>query len=422
MKPELLMLVNEFPPTAESGVQRPLKFLKYLDRAGWKTFVVTPKKPTKTILDHSLCGEIPPSARIHKTGSLGFGGRSVDRVAELRFAGVRGAFKPRALLSRFLQLINHVLFPLDKQIGWFPFAYLKACQIIKIHKIRNVYITAYPYSAFLAGILLKRRFKDRIFWVADYRDAWQFEPLMAEKLPAFRMRAIRKLDELVLKTCDMALFTTEAVRRTYIQHYPWLEAKSSTITNGYDEDDFQALEPRSFDKFTILFMGKLYNPFRPNVMPVLEVIKKLDWQEFQYLHIGSISPEVEDLIRKRGYGFYDHRGYMDHRVALEYVLGADIVLLMINDDKYSREFFPGKLFELLRAGRPLLTVGPQSCIVKDVIEESGAGEYVYAGDPNGILAALNRLRENPGKYVPRRDVVSRFDRERLCRQLIGLYD
>ncbi|MFO8145681.1 MAG: glycosyltransferase [Candidatus Syntrophosphaera sp.] len=422
MKPEILMLVNEFPPTGESGVQRPLKFLKYLDRAGWKTHVVTPAKPTKTVLDHSLCEEIPKSARIYKTGSLGFGGRTVDRVAELRFSGRQNKFRLRSLLSKSLQLINHVVFPIDKQIGWIPFAYLKACQIIRLHNIRNVYITAYPYSAFLAGILLKRRFKDKIFWVADYRDAWQFEPLMAEKLPAFRMKIIRKLDERVLKTCDVALFTTEAVRRTYIQHYPWLEGKSSTITNGYDEDDFKDLKPRFFEKFTILFMGKLYNPTRPNVIPVLEVIRKLDWAEFQYIHIGSISPEVEDLIRERGYDFYDYQGYKDHKVALEHVLGADIVLLMINEDKYSREFFPGKLFELLRSGRPLLTVGPQSSIVKDVIEESGVGEYVYAGDLDGIIAALNRLRGNPRKYVPKWDVVSRFDRERLCRQLIGLYD
>jgi glycosyltransferase involved in cell wall biosynthesis len=422
MKPEILMLVNEFPPTGESGVQRPLKFLKYLDRAGWKTHVVTPTKPTKTVLDHSLCEEIPRSAKIHKTGSLGFGGRSVERVAEVKLSAGQNRFGLKSLLSKMLQLINHLLFPIDKQIGWVPLAYLKACQLIKLHHIKNVYITAYPYSAFLAGILLKRRFKDRIFWVADYRDAWQFEPLMAEKLPAFRMRIIRKLDELVLRTCDIALFTTEAVRRTYIGHYPWIESKARTITNGYDEDDFKDLKPISFEKFTILFMGKLYNPQRPNVIPVLDAVKKFDWKDFQYVHVGSISPEVEDLIKKRGYDFYDYRGYKDHRVALEHVLGADIVLLMINDDRYSREFFPGKLFELLRAGRPLLTVGPQSCIVKDVIEKSGAGEYVYAGDPDGILAALNRLRENPRKYVPRRDVVARFDRERLCRQLIGLYD
>ena len=169
---KILMLINEFPPTGESGVQRALKFLKYLDRANYETFVITPQEPVKEVLDHSLVAEIPTSSKVFKTKSWGIKAKNLSKIENLRYTSTR---KKKSLKWRVIKSVNDLFFPLDKQIGWVPFAYFKAVKVVKREGIRNVYITGYPFSAFLIGVLLKLRFKHKIFFLADYRDSWGFE-------------------------------------------------------------------------------------------------------------------------------------------------------------------------------------------------------------------------------------------------------
>ena len=112
-KKRILMIVNEFPPTGESGVQRPLKFLKYLAAEGWECHVITPARPTKTVLDASLHKEVPAKAKIYRM-LVSFGGKSVDMVADIRQDV--SSWGNMGLLSKILIVLNHIVFP-DKQIG-----------------------------------------------------------------------------------------------------------------------------------------------------------------------------------------------------------------------------------------------------------------------------------------------------------------
>jgi len=168
----ILMIVNEFPPTGESGVQRPLKFLKYLDRAGWQCWVITPKKLPKNVVDASLCDDVPPKAHIIKTHSWGLTASATDKVADIRAKTANKLSLLKRLIWGAAKLINDIVFPIDKQIGWAPFALVAAIKTIRKHDLRNVYITGFPFSALLIGVALKHVFKDKVFWVADYRDAW----------------------------------------------------------------------------------------------------------------------------------------------------------------------------------------------------------------------------------------------------------
>lgn len=414
----ILMIVNEFPPVGESGVQRPLKFLKYLDRLGWNCFVVTPSKPAKTVLDRSLCKEIPRSARVYRTPSCGFSGGSVDKVASIRQDAASDDL--RAHVSRLLMRLNHFVFPLDKQIGWVPFAFAYSLYLIWRHKIRNVYITAFPFSAFLTGILLKICLGDKIFWVADYRDAWQFEPLIETVLPAWRMRLIRSWDERVLRRCDKAVFVTESILAQYLEAYPWLIGKAELITNGYDEDDFKDLAPADHKQTSLVYMGKIYNLNRSNILPLLECLQKAEYQ-LPLLHIGTLSHDARAEIVKGNYKFYNYEGYKPHREALTIAKGADVNVLTLNDDLVSEGVYTGKVFELLRLGKPILALGPKRGLVKDLIETSGAGEYVWLQDQEAMIAALNRLLTYPERYSADPEVISKYERARLTERLAALY-
>lgn len=423
MRPEhtILMIINEFPPVGESGVQRPLKFVKHLSRMGWRVHVITPAKPAKNVLDHTLCAEVPAQVIIHRTASLGFSGRAVQSVADAKYSGTLSSSSWRRIIFRVLSCINHLIFPIDKQIGWVPFAYFKAVRLIRQYGIRNLYITAFPFSAFLAGIALKKRFGKGINWVADYRDAWQFEPLMREFMPPLRFSFIKHWDQKTLRSCDTAVFVTESIRRQYISEYPWVMEKSRVITNGFDEDDFQDIVPKQYPDFTIVYMGKLYNLNRPDVRPLFKAFSSLLQRDFILLHIGSVTSEVEREISRLDKGYYRFEGYKDHSEAIAYSAGADINLLIINDDPASQGVYTGKLFELLRIGKPILALGPRESIAGDLIKAAGAGEYAWIGDQDAILTALSRLRSHPEHYHTQLSVIEAFSRKNLTRELADLY-
>lgn len=420
MENRILMIVNEFPPTGESGVQRPLKFVKYLSQLNWQTILITPAKPPKNVIDYSLVEEIPKDVKFYYTRSLGFKGKSLDNIEVIRFNLVKKTNSLKPIIWSLIKVVNDFLFPLDKQIGWVPFALVKAIMLIKKHKIRNVYITAYPYSALLIGVLLKRIFGQRIFWIADYRDAWQFDPMLQYNVHKFRMNTIVKTDELVLRTCDRAVFTTDFVKDRYVSKYPYLQGKVITITNGYDEDDFKAIKPIEFAKFTYLYMGKIYS-FKANPIPILSAIEKSGIKDCQYIHIGTISNEVKYEIERLNYNWFSFAGYKSHHEALSYATGANVNLIIQNDDEESQGVFLAKIFELLRVGKPILYVGPRKSIIKDLIIKTNAGLTAYIGDEQDILEKIMQISSNHSIPVVSIDDIEQFSRITLTKKLISLY-
>lgn len=415
------MIVNEFPPTGESGVQRPLKFVKYLTLAGWKTFVVTPKNPPKAVLDHSLLQDIPDSAEIYKTHSLGISAKKLGQVEDFRQELLLKPQGFKALLWKIIKLPNDLLMPLDKQIGWVPFALFKAIQLINKHKLRNVYITAFPFSAFLIGIALKRIYKDKIFWVADYRDAWQFAPCLKTDVLKFRKRIIDQVDDRVIKSCDCAVFVTDFIKDNYVAKHPNFSSKFHVITNGYDEDDFEGVFPHKFDKYTLLFMGKIHQRMAKGLIALLDAIATSSLIDTQFLHIGTTCQEIKETIQQSKYSFFSYEGYKLHKEALEYAAGADINIIMMNDDQEAEGVYTGKLFELIRLGKPILFVGPKTTIIRDVIEPSNLGLCAYVGDVEDIIDKLRKLINKSINAKSDSAAITKFSRATLTQQLIDLF-
>lgn len=420
MDKKILMIINEFPPTGESGVQRPLKFLKYLDRALYETFVVTPAKPVKGTLDHTLIKDVPARTKIYKTANWGLKAKGLDKIEELRYSHNN---QPKSLKWRVMKFINDLIFPLDKQFGWIPFAYLKAVKVIKKEKIRNIYITGYPFSALLIGVLLKKRFKERIFFLADYRDSWGFEPLVAENVLKFRLKIIHWCDKLVLNTADHIVSVTKPILDEYISHFPQLKNKTSLITNGYDEDDFLNLQPNFFKKKTIVYMGKFYN-FKGNpnsFLNALATYRKEMNENIELVHIGTGYQELFDFVEANNYGFYKFLEYKPHHEALEYCLGADYLLLCINDDPSSKYVYSGKLFEYIRLGKPIIGLVPLDGIISDLFKEYRLGVVAPINNEEKILEVLQEIDSKEFSIIPD-EVRYQFSREKLTNDLIEIYE
>ena len=415
------MIINSFPPSGGSGVQIPLKFLKYSCRAGWEVHAIVPKKPSNNITDYSLLEEIPAEAHIHKVRSLGI--KTPEYATNINSTYLEETTPQNPIKRKFWLLIrffNDLIFPIDKQIGWIPFATHKAIQLIKKHHIKNIYITASPFSSFLVGMRLKKKFGDNIFWVADYRDAWQFDIYINKQTLPFRRRYIEKTDEKALMICDRAVFVTEAVRHTYTQKYPWLASKSCTITNGYDEEDFKDVKPVKFSYPTLFYMGKgdfLYcNPIKLFEAIILSGIPNL-----HFIHMGIIDSLLLEKIKQTGFDLYFYEGYKPHKEALNYLCGADINLIMRENNEESKKTLSGKIFELLRAGRPILSVGPQNSVISDLVNETQTGVHAFIEDPQAIAEALRICYSRRNDPPPPKEVIEKYSREYLTKKLLSLY-
>lgn len=420
-KNKILMIINEFPPTGQSGVQRPLKFVKYAVRAGWEVHIIAPDKPVRKVVDYSLLQEIPKEAHIYRVAGLGIKNPEENKMVDARFEDTAPRSKIIKRFWGFLKLINDFLFPYDKQIGWMPFAYWKAVKLIDKHKIRNVFITAYPYSAFLVGIALKKKYKDKIFWIADYRDSWQFGPLLDKMVLPFRFKKICKTDDRVLATCDAAVFVTPETRLQYINKHSWLQEKSFYISNGYDEDDFKGITPKKFDQPTLVLMGKLTKVYG-SPLNLLKALEDCLPNNYQVIHIGNIDKAILHSITASGYTSYKFLGYQKHSEAIAYSLGADINLIILSDSPSAKYWYPGKLFELLRCGKPILALGPQESNLEKILNETKRGKYAYINDQEQIKAHIMDILQKPAQFDNSPETIKQYSREETCRQLLAIYE
>ncbi len=417
---KILMIINEFPPTGESGVQRALKFVKYLSRAGHKVHVITPKKPVKTVLDYSLCDDVPEDVVIHYTASFGLKGSGRDYIAKTKET-VSNAKKNflKAFAWKVFKSINDMIFPYDKQIGWVPFATAKALEVIKKEKIKTVFITSFPFSAQLIGLKLKRKLGDRIFYIADYRDSWQFEPKLEENVNLARLKRIKKLDTHILKSCDYFTVTTKQILDEYIELVPPLKQKSKLILNGYDEDDFKNLKPMKYNKFTFFYMGKIYD-FKRSPLPLMEVLDNLTLPfDFQFISIGTIPSQMHETIKSK-YDFFSFLGYKDHHEALEMASGADVLVIIVNNDEKSKGVITGKIFEYIRLNKPILAMCPSGGILEKLIQDYNLGFAVPSDNKKLMEEAIQKIV----KFTLEEETINsyQFSREFQANQLAEIIE
>ncbi|MBD3334673.1 MAG: glycosyltransferase, partial [Candidatus Eisenbacteria bacterium] len=237
----VLFIAYYFPPSGGSGVQRPLKFVKYLERFGWEPVVLTVKESAAfPARDPALAADIPPSTEIHRTpiwephtifqrltGSRRGGAVDVDTVAR---------WDRLSFPARCLSRIRATLFVPDARIGWFPFAVSRARAIHRRRPVDAVLSTGPPFTAHLIGRSVARRIGRP--WVADYRDPWTHAAFYPPR-PGWVRRLDRRLEGRCLARADRNIVVVPAMRDEFLADHPRLAPhRFAVIPNGYDPDDF----------------------------------------------------------------------------------------------------------------------------------------------------------------------------------------
>ncbi len=386
----VLIIAYYFPPMGMGGVQRALKFAKYLPKWGWNPIVLTVKSVTYHAYDATLLEEVK-GVPLYRTDSFDplragqkiLSGRKKETVHPMRTDGMR-------LLGRINRFISDWVAIPDNKMLWIPCAARTLRKIIAKRHIDVVLTTSPPHSSHLLGYWMKRRY--RIPWVADLRDNWFGDYYRKGKTP-LHTALNRSLARHVLKKADRLVGVSapisEDARAAAGKSGSW----AVTIPNGYDRADFEGLPDRPDPSAMIILYAGTFNrwlspsSFFQALRDAADECPSLR-SDVQVHCAGSVMDhDMNRLIQKYGISEMVHvLGYLNHRRCLEKIMSSHLLLLII-PDSLSEGMVTGKLFEYLASGKPIFAIAPQGEAAR-LIRKYERGFVVPPGNTHEIAAAL----------------------------------
>ena len=390
----LLFLTYYFPPSGGPGVQRALKFARYLPAHGWRPTVLTvdPNRAAYPDRDPSLEREVPPELEVVRTPAWDpyeayarLQGKSKAETVGVGFVGeAEATWKQR--LARWVRA--NVFLP-DARVGWVPFAIREGQRLLARGGFDAILSTGPPHSLHLAAWALART--SGLPWVADFRDPWtgiDYYDLLPMTPPA---RALdRALERLVLRRADAVSVVSPSMRRGLEARHPRAYA---VIQNGFDPADFEAEAPppAGGEAFDLTYVGNLNEARTPVALwralaEVGAAVPKL-----RVRLVGHVDPVAVQAAEAAGVGERVETGaYVPHDAAVRLMRQSPLVLLVINRVPGAEGIMTGKLYEYVASGRPVLGIGPADGDAAQVLRATGAGEMFDWDDTPGVAAFLRR--------------------------------
>ncbi|MFQ5510766.1 MAG: glycosyltransferase [Candidatus Krumholzibacteriia bacterium] len=392
-KKHLLMIVPFFPPSAGGGVHRPLSFVKYLERFGWRATVLSPRPDSYWIDDDTLVAEVPASCAVHRTDSLS--GQFV--LSRLRpKAPARAQVRSSRRFAFLRRLGAWVLIP-DTYVGWYPFAVREGRRLLARQEFDAIYSTSPPETAHLVGRRLHGL--SALPWVADFRDPWMNLDLLPTPTPVHRWMH-RRHERKVCTTASVAV-TSRWHERLLRERYADLK-EIRLIPNGYDHEKFEALQCSvpATGKLQILHAGMLTQkrsavPFLRGLRAFLESHPGAR-ERCRVVFVGPRESENDRYVDALGLSaIVEFRDSVTHAESLKMERRSHILLLLKHVDPAYRGIVPGKLYEYLGARRPILALAPEG-EAGDLIRRLGRGEVARQEDEQEIAERIGRMYE---KYL-----------------------
>ncbi|MEW5763104.1 MAG: glycosyltransferase family 4 protein [Bacillota bacterium] len=405
---KVLLITAYFPPVGGGGVMRALKMAKYLGEFGCDLWVLSKVPRHNDILDPSLLAEVPPSVRVVRTRDVdpyrwlyrlrppvGAGVQAAETVARpplLKRAGTAalGHLKPLAL-----KLLQYTAIP-DEFYWWARAAVPPGEKIIRREGIEVVFSTSHPYSVHLLGYWLKKR--TGALWIADFRDPWT-QNIHRSGIP-WRERIEERMERRVMTGADAVTTVTPSFAAGFRAKYGNAIKRLEVIYNGFDPADYSSLAPAPHDgRFTAAYAGILYEKRSPRAL--LEAVAELltegtvRREEIRLRFAGSFdtpgSTTHYELVRRLGLeDVVEIMGKLPHREALAVLKGADLLLLIGDAVPEAEAYIPGKLYEYMAVGRPVLAlVAPGEA--ERIVGECRLGRVVHPADKEGIKQAYREM-------------------------------
>ena len=419
---KVLIIAYYFPPLGGAGVQRTLRFVKYLPKLGWMPTVVTVKDNKYYSKDTSFLSKIPKQVE-------------VLRIPGFEFLNYYSQFK-KFKLHKVISLLDKITAIPDRQIFWFVNVKKKLPKMINLKEFDLVYATYGPGSNLLVGQWLKKKY--RLPFIIDFRDDWANHPQIKSNMwLRFKQPIFAKYEKKCIDVSEKVICQNENMKKNFIMKYPNKNKnKFVIIPSGYDEEDFKAREELqnvffSCDKFNIIYTGSFYGFQSP--MRFIKAIKALikekpAYQEkMQIYFIGNVkTKEVlnymkEELLKK----IIKIIPYMSHDRLLRYSHNADLLLLILGEMPGARWVCPGKLFEYIAVNKPILAIVPLNGATSKVIHETNSGFIADHSNTEDIQKMVELLyqqwRRKELSIQQNTKAVMKYSANNTCKKLVNVF-
>lgn len=405
---KILFVAYNFPPCGGPGVQRSIKFIKYLFKKGHRPVVITTFEDAYAVKDMSLLTEIPEGLPVYRAKSIDVN-RYRSKFAKFGLGKVHG-------------LINTMMAIPDSAVFWSVYARSVVRKAVAKHQPDIVYTTSGPFSAHLLGLWIKKKYK--LPWVADFRDPWS-KNRFVRYLPGYR-KLNAFLENKVLKQADHILSVSELDAVNFATLAPH-GVQITVIHNGFDKDNFPnfgtSVQP-STDKFRITYTGNFSSTRKPDkiVVAVKQLIEenKIDGNAIELVFAGS------DLDRfLPGESFIQKLGYVPHSQLSALREKANMMLLLQDTSPETNGDYSGKIFEYLASGKPILAISNPASVAVKLIRETNTG-YTVIDSVEAIMNIIEEcyLKWETGSFVldPNWPVIMTYSREAATDKLIGVFN
>lgn len=421
---KILIISYYWPPAGGPGVQRWLKFVKYLPDFGWKPTVFIPENPSYPIVDDTLEKNVSKDLKIIKTKIwepyqiAEFFGKDNKKFK----AGQFDVGKNQSLKSRLSIWVRGNFFIPDARVFWVnpSVNYLK--KYLKENHFDALVTTGPPHSVHLIGLNLKKEFPN-LKWIADFRDPWtEISYYQHLKLTKFADQKHRNLEQKVFENADITLATSY----TDAENFKKKGANAACITNGFDVDNQELgtenSEPST--QFTLSYIGVLEQLRNPEVLwrVLNDLIKENEdfRKNFQLKFVGRIDDRILDKITSSELNnSVKNLGYLPHSEANLEMQNSDLLLITNFPEDKSKGIIPGKIFEYLATKNQIISFGPKDSDVKRILEETHAGKHFSYDDYESLKAfILEKFNDwKTGSLSSNTENIEQFSRRNLTKKL-----
>ena len=422
---KVLIITYYWPPSGGAGVQRWLKFVKYLPKFGWEPIVYTVDNGEYPVIDHSLLNDISKDLTVLKTPiwePYGFYKKLTGRKKEEKInSGFLSETKNSKFTEELSKWIRGNLFIPDARKFWIKPSVKFLSQFIENNSIDVIVSSGPPHTTHLIAKKINNRFS--IPWVADFRDPWTNIDFYKElNLTRWADTKHKKLEQEVLKKSDLVLTIGSQLKKELID----LGARNvEVIENGYDQDDFNDQNVVDLDSsFTIAHIGS-FTPSR-NHQVLWKAIEQLCNEnsnfknDFKLKLIGKVDHSVTESLKKSNLiENVISMGYVSHGKVIEEQLKSKVLLLMVNNTPNAKGIITGKVFEYIASGRPILVIGPKDGDLSEIITKTNSGIVCDYDNIEELKSSILKLYNSSLIFKPN---PSAYSRANLTEKLSILLD
>lgn len=421
---KVLIITYYFPPSGGPGVQRWLKFVKYLPDFNIQPIVYIPENPTYPIVDEGLLDEISDKAIILKKKIFepyGLASIFSKKKTKKISSGIIPNLRKQTQIEKMLLWIRGNLFIPDARVFWVKPSVNYLEKYIKDNAINTVITTGPPHSLHLIGLQLKKKLD--IHWIADFRDPWTTIGYhKALKLSNYSSQKHKNLEKEVLNTADTIIVTSN---NTKTEFQAITKKTIEVITNGYDVEKV-ASQPLD-EKFTLAHIGSLLSERNPTILwqSLSELLKEIpDFaNHFQLKLIGTVSQEILDTIHSYNLdNNLNYMGYVSHKEAISHQRKSQVLLLIEINSKDTMSIIPGKLFEYMVSERPIIAIGPRGSDFAEIITNTNTGVFFDYAEKDKLKSVIlnyyNQFLE--GKLKSNAVGLQQYSRKNLTEKLAKL--